>query len=190
MQKIKGGLQILGGLGLWVLGVTLGVSWLVFCFGSVIVGLLLLFLAPGLLLAPFGIGMGTGTAMLALGFANWHGASDMGEPSATQCEGDPWAAQRDMSDGVERTPSWAMDPRHRDQFLKGIQVEALRAGVSQQFIVEKFEDKDIFRLFVQYSGNLEHHKCSFATQQKEVSALIVKQWRQTRAISGSLIEDS
>jgi hypothetical protein len=45
-------LILLGGM-LVVCAVVAQIAWLVFCFGSVVVGLLLLFLAPGLLIAPF-----------------------------------------------------------------------------------------------------------------------------------------
>ena len=53
MQRIKGAFQILGGLGLWVGSITIGVAWVTFCFGTIVIGVLLLLLAPGILLAPF-----------------------------------------------------------------------------------------------------------------------------------------
>ncbi len=43
------------GLTLILLGSILGVSWLIFCFGSVIVGILLLIFCPDCLLFPFGL---------------------------------------------------------------------------------------------------------------------------------------
>ena len=169
MQRLKGALQILGGLGLWAFGVTIGVAWIAFCFGTIVIGVLLLLLAPWVLLAPFTFGIVPGNAMLALGLVNF---LEGGE------KGDPTAAQGDMSNGLGRTPSWAMDLGRRDQFLKGIQLGAVRAGVPHRFVVEKLEDKDIFRVCIQYSGALEHHKCSFAKQQEEVAALLVKQWEK------------
>jgi hypothetical protein len=169
MQRLRGVLQILGGLGLWAFGITIGVTWIAFCFGTVVVGVLLLLLAPWVLLAPFTFGIVPGNAMLAVGLVNFLEGSEKGDPSA---------AQQDMSNGVERTPSWAMDLGRRDEFLKGIQLGTVRAGVPQKFLVEKLEDKEIFRVFVQYAGALEHHKCSFAKQQEEVAALIVKQWHK------------
>lgn len=34
-------------------GIALEIAWLIFCFGSVIVGIALLFFAPAILIAPF-----------------------------------------------------------------------------------------------------------------------------------------
>ena len=169
MQRLKGALQIVGGLGLWAFGITIGVTWIAFCFGTIVIGVLLLLLAPWVLLAPFTFGIVPGNAMLAVGLVNFLEGGKTGDPSA---------AQRDMSNGLGRTPSWAMDLGRREDFLKGIQLGAVRAGVPHKFVVEKLEDKEIFRLCVQYSGALEHHKCSFAKQKEEVAALLVKQWNK------------
>ena len=43
------------------------ISWLAFCFGSVLIGVLLLLFAPGILLAPFNILFALGLAFLAKG---------------------------------------------------------------------------------------------------------------------------
>jgi hypothetical protein len=169
MQRLKGALQIAGGLGLWAFGITIGVAWIAFCFGTIVIGVLLLLLAPWVLLAPFTFGIVPGNAMLALGLVNF---LEGGE------KGDPVAAQRDMSNALGRPPSWVMDLNKRAQFEKGIQLGALRAGVPHKFILEKLQDGDIFGVLIKYSGALEHHKCSFAKQQEEVSALIVKQWNK------------
>ena len=85
-------------------------------------------------------------------------------------------AAHDMESGQGRTPSWAMNPDRREEFVKTIQALALRKGVPHNFIVEKLEDKDIFRLFVQYSGALEHRNSSFAEQQVAIGDLICKMW--------------
>ena len=169
MQRVKGVLQILGGLGLWAFGITIGVAWIAFCFGTIVIGVLLLLLAPRILLMPFSIGIVPGDAMLALGLVNFLEGG---------AKGDPEAAQRDMSNGLGRTPTWATDPGKLDQFLKGVLLGAVRAGVPQTFAVEKFEDKEILRVFVQYSGALEHHRCSYAKQQEEVVALLINQWNK------------
>lgn len=55
MNKLVGAFQISAGLALWALTISLEISWLAFCFGTVIVGVLLLFFAPHLLLLPLAI---------------------------------------------------------------------------------------------------------------------------------------
>lgn len=169
MQRIKGFLQILGGLGLWAFGITIGVAWIAFCFGTIVIGVLLLLLAPWVLLMPFTLGIVPGNAMLALGLVNFLEGG---------AKGDPQAAQRDMSNGAGRTPTWGTDSSKRDQFVKGILHRSVQAGVPHNFVRDKCEEKEVFRVFVQYSGALEHHRCSFAKQQEEVAALLVKQWNK------------
>lgn len=169
MQRIAGALQILGGLGLWVLGVTAGVAWVTFCFGTIVIGILLLLVAPGVLLAPFTLGMGSGTAMMALGLVNFlEGGS----------RGDPEAARKDCLNGQGRKPTWVADLSKRDQFLKGIMRRSVQAGVPPKFVREKFAEEEMLSAFVHYSGAMEHHKCSFSTQQEEVAASVVKQWNR------------
>lgn len=70
MEKVKGIFQVLCGLGLWAFGIIIGVSWITFCFGTVVIGVLLLILAPWVLLVPFTFGIVPGNALLALGAAN------------------------------------------------------------------------------------------------------------------------
>ncbi len=41
-------------------GVMLEIAWLIFCFGSVVIGVALLFLAPAVLIAPFVISSAIG----------------------------------------------------------------------------------------------------------------------------------
>jgi len=55
MYKLAGVFQILAGLALWALTISLEISWLAFCFGTVIIGVLLLFFAPYVLLFPLAI---------------------------------------------------------------------------------------------------------------------------------------
>ena len=66
MRIIIGILSLIGGVIIWGVAISLLVSWLVFCFGSVIVGVLLLFFAPYILLAPLAIGT-PGTALFVYG---------------------------------------------------------------------------------------------------------------------------
>ncbi|WP_151444707.1 hypothetical protein [Halomonas lysinitropha] len=66
MRTLIGLLSLLGGLVLWGFAISALVSWLVFCFGSVIIGILLLIFAPYVLLAPLAIGA-PGTALFVYG---------------------------------------------------------------------------------------------------------------------------
>jgi len=47
--------KIIYSLAVMIIGIVAGVSWLIFCFGSVLGVILLLIFAPPLLFAPFGI---------------------------------------------------------------------------------------------------------------------------------------
>jgi len=55
------------GIALIIAAVAVEISWLAFCFGSVLIGILLLLFAPGILLAPFNILLTLGLAFLAKG---------------------------------------------------------------------------------------------------------------------------
>lgn len=68
MKLILGVLCILAGLALWVLAVTALVSWIVFCFGTVVIGIVLLIFAPHILLFPLVIAT-PGTGLIAIGVA-------------------------------------------------------------------------------------------------------------------------
>lgn len=60
-----------GGLGM-VLGALIGqVLWLGFCFGTVIVGVFLLFVMPLVLIWPVMTGVPAGLLLLATGYAMW-----------------------------------------------------------------------------------------------------------------------
>ena len=71
-NKLLGALMILGGAGLAIGSVVVWVLWLTFCFGTVIVGLVILFLAPAVLIAPLVIGGGAGVAMMGKGLQLTH----------------------------------------------------------------------------------------------------------------------
>lgn len=66
MRTIIGLFSIIGGIFVWGLAISALVSWLVFCFGTVIIGVLLLIFAPYILLAPLAIGT-PGTALFVYG---------------------------------------------------------------------------------------------------------------------------
>ena len=57
---LLGSTVVVGSIAIWLV-------WLAFCFGTVIVGLALLFLAPAVLIAPIVIGGGYGLKLIAIG---------------------------------------------------------------------------------------------------------------------------
>ena len=66
MRALIGLLSLVGGVVIWGFAISALVSWLAFCFGSVIIGILLLIFAPYVLLAPLAIGT-PGTALFLYG---------------------------------------------------------------------------------------------------------------------------
>jgi len=66
MRIIVGIASFIAGFAIWGVAITTLVSWLAFCFGSVIVGVLLLIFAPYILLVPLAIGT-PGTALFVYG---------------------------------------------------------------------------------------------------------------------------
>ncbi len=66
MRIIIGIISLVAGLSIWGIAITALLSWLAFCFGSVIIGILLLIFAPYILLAPLAIAT-PGTALFVYG---------------------------------------------------------------------------------------------------------------------------
>ena len=66
MNIIVGIFSFIAGFAIWPVAITALISWLAFCFGSVIIGILLLIFAPYVLLAPLAIGT-PGTALFVYG---------------------------------------------------------------------------------------------------------------------------
>lgn len=64
LAVLLGSSVVLGSVVAWV-------AWLTFCFGTVIVGIALLFLAPGLLIAPLLIGGRYGLALISVGMVGF-----------------------------------------------------------------------------------------------------------------------
>ncbi len=52
------------GAGFIIGGILLEIAWLGVCFGTVIIGLLLLIFSPGILLAPFTFGLASGLVLI------------------------------------------------------------------------------------------------------------------------------
>ena len=57
--------KIILGVGFIIGGVLLEIAWLGVCFGTIIVGIIILLWAPHILFAPFTIGLTGGLAFLA-----------------------------------------------------------------------------------------------------------------------------
>ncbi len=68
-KKLLGLLFILSGVLMMIGAFVAEAAWLTFCFGTVVIGVLMLFLAPLLLMAPFFFLFGTGTTLWASGMA-------------------------------------------------------------------------------------------------------------------------
>jgi hypothetical protein len=68
MDKIAGIFLVLVGLAIWGVTISLLLSWWAICFGSVILGVILLIFAPHILLFPLAIGV-PGTGFIGLGIA-------------------------------------------------------------------------------------------------------------------------
>lgn len=51
-QKLKGIVSIIAGLSIWGIGIPLAITWIIFCFGSIIIGILLLTFSPAMLFGP------------------------------------------------------------------------------------------------------------------------------------------
>lgn len=74
MDKISGTFLVMLGLAIWILTISALISWWAICFGSVIIGVILLIFAPHILLAPLVIGV-PGTGFTALGIGKLAGKS-------------------------------------------------------------------------------------------------------------------
>ena len=66
MRYLIGLSCLVGALAIWAVAISLFLSWLAICFGSVVIGIVLLFVAPYVLLAPLAIGV-PGTALFLYG---------------------------------------------------------------------------------------------------------------------------
>jgi hypothetical protein len=66
-KKFLGLLFVLSGVGLVIGAFVIEAAWLAFIFGTVVIGVLMLFLTPLLVMAPFFFLFGTGTTLLSSG---------------------------------------------------------------------------------------------------------------------------
>lgn len=74
MGKISGAFLVALGVAIWILTISVLLSWWAVCFGSVVLGVVLLIFAPHILLAPLIIGV-PGTGFIALGVGRLAGKS-------------------------------------------------------------------------------------------------------------------
>ena len=68
-SRISGALLTVLGVALIICGITAQIAWLAFCFGTVIIGVLLLFFAPTILFIPYTLATTIGGAMVVAGYA-------------------------------------------------------------------------------------------------------------------------
>lgn len=73
MGKVVPILKILVGLTIWAGAISAEISWLAFCFGTVIIGLVLLLFAPPILLMPLMFVGGIGNSFLFSGIDGLYG---------------------------------------------------------------------------------------------------------------------
>ncbi len=66
-NKLLGLLFIICGVLMMIGAVVVEIAWLAFCFGTVVIGILMLIFSPTLLFAPFVFLMGIGTLLLGSG---------------------------------------------------------------------------------------------------------------------------
>ena len=66
-NKLVGLLLVFSGVLMMIGAVVAQIAWFGLCFGTVIIGILMLIFAPLLLFAPFTLLMGTGTALWVSG---------------------------------------------------------------------------------------------------------------------------
>lgn len=69
-MSLLGIIQIILGISLWVIAIIVELSWLALCFGSVIIGILLLIFAPYLLLLPMALITTPANSLLLTGSNN------------------------------------------------------------------------------------------------------------------------
>lgn len=72
-----GCIQVILGLALWGFAISVGITWIGFCFGTVIIGILLLIFAPHILLLPPALIATPANGLLFLG---WNNLSKKSEP--------------------------------------------------------------------------------------------------------------
>ena len=73
---MRGIVEIITGLVVFLGGGALAIAWIAFCFGTVVVGILLLVFAPWILFSPLMFSLALGTATMRSGWEKLSGQSD------------------------------------------------------------------------------------------------------------------
>lgn len=85
-------------------------------------------------------------------------------------------AERAMSTGEQKVPSWVEDRNENEIFISVIQQRAMRKGVPQVFLQAVLADRDTLEKLVHYAGAMEHQGASFIEQQVAVADRLVEIW--------------
>lgn len=88
------------------------------------------------------------------------------------------SAERTMSRGEQKVPSWAGDRSENEIFVTVIQQGAMRKGVPQAFLHAVLGDSGTFKSLVHYAGAMEHEGASFTEQQVAVADKLVEIWKE------------
>ena len=117
MRKLYGlALVILGGL--IIIGAAIvEVIWLGFCFGTVLVGLFLLFVMPALLIAPIVIGFGSGSVILMTGLNKMRKA---GEEEAEELALEAYSNARAIDQRAHRIAERKRREKEEEARCKGV----------------------------------------------------------------------
>ncbi|MCC3244243.1 hypothetical protein LG047_02710 [Methylocystis sp. WRRC1] len=135
--------QVLWGIAWIAIGAVAGVSWLIFCFGSVLGVILILIFAPPLLFLPFGLSA-YGFAMLAQGISAHPTINDARSDEGTFSRDeqfDSWKLSFPVT-GTGETKAWndvrpevveTYSPGHMQKGTPSLAVQALKERVLEGF---------------------------------------------------------
>lgn len=185
MKKIKGALQIICGLGLWAFGITIGTTWIGLCFGTIVIGVLLLVLAPWALILPFTFGIIPGNAMLASGLANFL-AQDVKQtlgqksPSDTKHPVNPSQFVASYAeaplDALTGKPTWIRNKEKVREFATCFLEESTASGVAETYACLSATQKEYFGLLLCLVAIAEGRGFDFEFQKQVGVAFAKRGW--------------
>lgn len=88
------------------------------------------------------------------------------------------SAERAVSSGKKRLPSWGGDKAELQIFIETIQHGAMRYGVPREFLWAVLADTDTLQMLMHYAGAMEYEGASFLEQQVAVSDKLVTIWKE------------
>lgn len=138
MQLLKGLTFMIVGLILWGTAISVGISWLALCFGSVILGLLLLFFAPHILLLPPSLILVPANGCLFLGYSyikEWHFQGKLKKIADEEDMEDMRAIVRLSQMGV-RDP----EPNAIQQMRKQMDMEKVEERAQMRAVMQRLKD--------------------------------------------------